>query len=191
MFSSCLYGRPAHGCFGKQKGGIKSSSINGTWEIQKTYEKRLPLDAFEQFVTSSKGKRANDQCFCTFYGGSVYFKIKEKRYELCWREDNQSFLEDHIYLYVRIRLFSSVKIEKTLKTTLNCLFLWTRWLSIWCSIIYLILSLYLPDYVRKIKESSHLCTVKNTNHLRFYLTYIFKRRKQYSNNKVCIKTNLV
>ena len=53
--------------------GIKSPSNRGTGEIYKDIRKES-LDAFEQFVTSSKWKSANDQYFVTFVG-EVYWQI--------------------------------------------------------------------------------------------------------------------
>ena len=40
-----------------------------TWGIHKNfYKRRLPLDPFEQFVSSNKGKLANDQYFESVMG---------------------------------------------------------------------------------------------------------------------------
>ena len=44
----------------------------------KTYEERLPLDIFEQFVTTSKVKLANDQCFESFMGEFSAFLIDKE-----------------------------------------------------------------------------------------------------------------
>ena len=43
-----------------------------------TYKRRLPLDNFEQFVPSSKGKLVNDICFESVMERSTckYFKLK-------------------------------------------------------------------------------------------------------------------
>ena len=44
----------------------------------KSYEERLPLDIFEQFVTTNKVKLANDQCFESFVGEFSAFGIDKE-----------------------------------------------------------------------------------------------------------------
>ena len=44
----------------------------------KTYEERLPLDIFEQFMTTNKVKLANDQCFESFVGEFSAFGIDKE-----------------------------------------------------------------------------------------------------------------
>ena len=53
--------------FGQKKTALpKKYTKNEHREYTKTYEERLPLDIFEQFVTTSKVKLAIDQCFESF-----------------------------------------------------------------------------------------------------------------------------
>ena len=47
-------------------------------DYKKTYEVRLPLDTFEQFVAISKVKLANDQCFESFVGEYLTFLIDKE-----------------------------------------------------------------------------------------------------------------
>ena len=47
-------------------------------DYRKNYEERLPLDTYEQFVTISKGKLANDQCFESFMGEFSAFLIDKE-----------------------------------------------------------------------------------------------------------------
>ena len=50
----------------------------------KTYKRRLPFGTFKQFVSHSKGKLVNDQCFESFMETCTlkYFKIKEQHKKL-------------------------------------------------------------------------------------------------------------
>ena len=50
----------------KTKRGLNRHQSTEHREYTKTYEERLPLDIFEQFVTTSKVKLAIDQCFESF-----------------------------------------------------------------------------------------------------------------------------
>ena len=47
-------------------------------DYTKTYEERLPLNVFEQLVTTSNVKLANDQCFESFMGEFSAFLIDKE-----------------------------------------------------------------------------------------------------------------
>ena len=62
----------------KTKRGLNSHQSAEHGDYTKTYEERLPLDIFEQFVTTSKVKLTNDQCFESFMGEFSTFVINKE-----------------------------------------------------------------------------------------------------------------
>ena len=62
----------------KTKRGLNRHQSAEHGDYTKTYEERLPLDIFEQFLTTSKVKLANDQCFESFMGEFSAFLIDKE-----------------------------------------------------------------------------------------------------------------
>ena len=62
----------------KTKRGLNRHQSAEHGDYTKTYEERLPLNIFEQFVTTSKVKLANDQCFESFMGEFSAFVINKE-----------------------------------------------------------------------------------------------------------------
>ena len=62
----------------KTKRGLNRHQSAEHGDYTKTYEERLPLDTFEQFVTISKVKLTNDQCFESFVGELPAFLIDKE-----------------------------------------------------------------------------------------------------------------
>ena len=62
----------------KTKKGLNCHQSPEHGDYMKTYEERLPLDIFEQFVTTNKVKLANDQCFESFVGEFSAFGIDKE-----------------------------------------------------------------------------------------------------------------
>ena len=62
----------------KTKRGLNRHQSAEHEDYTKTYEERLPLDTFEQFVTVSKVNLANEQCFESFMGEFSAFLIDKK-----------------------------------------------------------------------------------------------------------------
>ena len=62
----------------KTKRGLNRHQSAEHGDYTKTYEERLSLDIFEQFVTTSKVKLANDQCFESFMGEFSAFVIDKE-----------------------------------------------------------------------------------------------------------------
>ena len=65
-------------------------NTTGTREIHKDLQKKkLPVDAFEQFVPSSKGKLVNDECFESVVR-EVYKQIFQNK------EEHKSYIKNEI-----------------------------------------------------------------------------------------------
>ena len=62
----------------KTKRGLNRHQSAEHGDYTKGYEERLPLDIFEQFLTTSKVKLANDQCFESFMGEFSAFLIDKE-----------------------------------------------------------------------------------------------------------------
>ena len=62
----------------KTKKGLNHHQSTEHGDYTKTYEERLLLDIFEQFVTTRKVKLANDQCFESFMGEFSAFVINKE-----------------------------------------------------------------------------------------------------------------
>ena len=62
----------------KTKRGLNRHQSAEHGDYTKTYEERLPLNIFEQFLTTSKVKLANDQCFESFMGEFSAFVINKE-----------------------------------------------------------------------------------------------------------------
>ena len=62
----------------KTKRGLNRHQSAEHGDYTKTYEERLPLNIFEQFVTTSKVKLANDQCFESFMGEFPAFVVNKE-----------------------------------------------------------------------------------------------------------------
>ena len=58
--------------------GLNRHQSAGQGEYTKTYEERLPLVTYEQFVTMSKGKLVNNQWFQSFLGEFLAFFINKE-----------------------------------------------------------------------------------------------------------------
>ena len=63
----------------KTKRGFNRHQSAERGDYTKTYEERLPLDIFEQFLTTSKVKLAKDQCFENFMGEFSAFVIDKEK----------------------------------------------------------------------------------------------------------------
>ena len=62
----------------KTKRGLNRHQLAEHGDYTKTYKERLPLNIFEQFVTTGKVKLANDQCFESFMGEFSVFVINQE-----------------------------------------------------------------------------------------------------------------
>ena len=62
----------------KTKRGLNCHQSAEHGDYTKTYEERLSLDIFEQFVTTSKVKLTNDECFESFMGEFSAFIIDKE-----------------------------------------------------------------------------------------------------------------
>ena len=72
--NSVFYAKIAEKTY-KTKRGLNCHQSAEHGDYTNTCKERLPLDIFEQFVTTSKVKLANDQCFESFMGEFSAFVI--------------------------------------------------------------------------------------------------------------------
>ena len=75
---SCFHAKIAEKGTNKTKRELNRHQSAEHGDYIETYEERLPLDISEQFVTTSKVKLANDQCFESFMGEFSAFVINKE-----------------------------------------------------------------------------------------------------------------